>query len=233
MVNPVIDKLLEVVKDAEKQNKITERGLAPYLFFWQALFVLSSVVLFSLLMKLGSILASQQSKEEITKVLLSLGIDLLLLYFFGYLVSCNLKNLPNDFDAVCVKLKQYLNDNYWNNESKVIEFVMAELSSKREDTRKKIEGIVRVITLLPMLFFTTVLSAYVKKLLGEKTLDIDPTGIVRLFSLYLLSRFIYYIFMRCIRKPVWGRASKESSLYRYLSVVKYKVLENYNSKIDS
>ena len=233
MVNPVIDKLLEVVKDAEKQNKITQRELAPFLFLWQALFKLSSVVLFYLLMKLGSILASQPSKVEVTKVLSFLVIDLLLISLFGNLISLNLKKLPNDSEAVCVKLKQYLNDNYWNNESKVIEFVMAELSSKREDTRKKFEGIIKIITLLPMLFFTTVLSTYVKNLLDGNTSDLDRTVIVRLFILYLLSRFIYYIFMRYIREPDWGRASKESRLYRYLSIVKYNVLENHHSKIDS
>ena len=232
MVNPVIDKLLEVVKDAEKQNKITQRELAPFLFLWQALFKLSSVVLFYLLMKLGSILASQP-KVEVTKVLSSLVIDLLLITLFGNLINFNLKKLPNDSEAVCVKLKQYLNDNYWNNESKVIEFVMAELSSKREDTRKKFEGIIKIITLLPMLFFTTVLSTYVKNLLDGNTSDLDSTVIVRLFILYLFSRFIYYIFMRYIREPDWGRASKESRLYKYLSIVKYKVLENHHSKIDS
>ena len=39
--------------------------------------------------------------------------------------------------------------------------------------------------------------------------------------------------MRYIREPDWGRASKESRLYKYLSIVKYKVLENHHSKIDS
>lgn len=233
MVNPVIDKLLEVVKDAEKQNKITQRELAPFLILWQALFKLSSVVLFYLLMKLGSILASQPSIVEVTKVLSSLVIDLLLIRLFGNLISFNLKKLPNDSEAVCVKLKQYLNNNYWNNESKVIEFVMAELSSKREDTRKKIEGIIKIITLLPMLFFTTVLSTYVKNLLDGNTSNIDRTVIVRLFTLYLLSRLIYHIFVRYIKEPDLGRASKESRLYRYLSIVRYKVLENHNSNIDS
>lgn len=233
MVNPVIDKLLEVVKDAEKQNKITERELAPLLFLWQALFILSTVVLFYLLMKIGSILASQPSKVEMIRVSSFLVIDLLFISLFSYLISCNFKKLPNGFDAVCVKLKQYLNDNYWNNESKVIEFVMAELSSKREDTRKKFEGIIKIITLLPMLFFTTVLSTYVKNLLDGNTSNIDRTVIVRLFTLYLLSRLIYYIFVRYIKEPDLGRASKESRLYRYLSIVRYKVLENHNSEIDS
>lgn len=227
MKNTVIDKLLTEVEKAEKKNKQKQREIAPWLGICKFFLFGSLVVLFLLIFPVVLYL---ENKYLVDKSLLFkvVGGDLLSILIFGSISWWLFNKLPDAFDSVCEHLKSYLNSQYKGNESKVVELIMSEISKEREDAQKKFESIVKIMSLLPMLFFTNVLSDFMKSFLGDKVTDDSYRVVMLLFLVYLLSRGVGYIIVSFIKNPAFGKKYKKICLYRYLSVVKYKVLENDN-----
>lgn len=109
---------------------------------------------------------------------------------------------------------------------------MSELSKEREDAQKKFESIVKIVSLLPMLFFTNVIPDFMKNLVEDKDMGNSYRVVLLLFLVYLLSRGVGYIIVSYIKNPTFGKGYKKICLYNYLSEVKYKVLEKKNSIVE-
>ena len=229
MKNTVIDKLLTEVEKAEKKNRQKQREIAPWLRICKFCLFCSLVVLFLLIFPVVLYLENKYLGDKLLLFLVAGG-DLLFIFIFG-LSSWSLFNKlpdPDPFDNVCERLKSYLISHYNGNESKVVELVMSEISKEREDAQKKFESIVKIMSLLPMLFFTSVIADFMKSFIDDKLTDASYRIVMLLFLVYLLSRGVGYIIVSFIKNPAFGNAYKKVCLYRYLSVVKYKVLENNN-----
>lgn len=224
MKNPVIDKLLKVVKDAEEENKQNQKMTVPWLGICKFILYVSLIGLFLLIFPVASYLDNKHIENEILLFWLVV-IDLLCILIFGFNSWRLFNKLSDPFDNVCEHLKSHLISHYNDNESKVVELVMSEISKEREDAQKKFESTVKIMSLLPMLFFTNVMANFMKSFLNDKVTDNSYRVVVLLFLVYLLSRGVGYIIVSFIRNPAFGEAYKKICLYRYLSVVKYKVLE--------
>ena len=225
MKNPVIDKLLEVVKEAEEQNQQNQKVKAPWLGICKLILYVSLIGLFLLIYPVALYFDNKYTGNNL-HLLSFVLIDSIFISLFGFLSWHLFNKLPDPFDNVCKHLKSYLNSHYNKNESKVVELVMSEISKEREDAQKKFESTVKIMSLLPMLFFTNVIADFMKNYLGDKVTDNSYRVVMLLFLVYLLSRGVGYIIVSFIKNPAFGKAYKKICLYRYLSVVKYKVLEN-------
>lgn len=224
MVNPVIDKLLEVVKDAEEENTQKQKEKVPWLVIFKSTLYVSLGLLFFLIFPVALYLDNKYSGNKLLLFGL-VALDVVFIILSGGISWRLFKKLPDPFDNVCVHLKSYLNSHYKGNESKVVELVMSEISKEREDVQKKFESIVKIMSLLPMLFFTSVIADFMKSFIGDKVTDDSYRVVMLLFLVYLLSRGVGFIIVSFIKNPAFGNAYKNICLYRYLSVVKYKVLE--------
>ncbi|WP_270281687.1 hypothetical protein [Streptococcus salivarius] len=221
MKNTVIDKLLTEVESAEKENSQT-----LWFAIWKFFLFISTLVLF-LLIILGLLYLENIYLLDKSFLIGVVLIDLSLILVFGILARCSFKKRPDAFDSVCEHLKSYLNCHY-KDASKVAELVMSEISKERENAQKKFESIFKIMSLLPMLFFTNAITDFMKDLVEEKVTANSYIVLMLLIVVYLLSRGVGYIIVSYIKNPAFGKKYKKICLYRYLSVVKYKALERDN-----
>jgi len=222
--NTVIDKLLTEVEEAEKKNQQKQGAVTLWLgLIIKVLLFISLLVLFLLIFSVVLYLENIYLVDTSLLIIIA-AVDIisiiLLVLFYGSLFN----NLPDAFESVCEHLENYL-DSHYTDVSKVVELVMSEISKERENAQKKFESFVKIMSLLPMLFFTNVIPDFMKNLVEDKDIGNSYRVVMLLFLVYLLSRGVGFIIVSFIKEPPFGKAYKKICLYKYLSVVKYKVLE--------
>lgn len=233
MRNTVIDKLLTEVEKAEKKNIQKQRAKIPWLGLTNVLLFFLLVVLFLLIFPVVLYLENIYLVDNLDISLLSIiaVADIVFIILLGLFYRSVFTNLPDASESVCEHLENYL-DSHYTDVSKVVELVMSELSKEREDAQKRFESIVKIVSLLPMLFFTNVIPDFMKNLVEDKDMGNSYRVVLLLFLVYLLSRGVGYIIVSYIKNPTFGKGYKKICLYNYLSVVKYKVLEKKNSIVE-
>lgn len=223
MKNTVIDKLLTEVEEAEKKNQQKQGAKIPWLGLIKVLLCFLLVLLFLLIFSVVLYLENIYL-VDISLLLIIAAAVIISIILLGLLYGSLYNNQPNAFESVCEHLENYL-DSHYKNVSKVVELVMSEISKERENAQKKFESFVKIMSLLPMLFFTNVIPDFMKNLVEGKDMGNSYRVVMLLFLVYLLSRGVGFIIVSFIKDPPFGKAYKKICLYKYLSVVKYKVLE--------
>ena len=223
MKNTVIDKLLTEVEEAEKKNQQKQGAVTLWLALIKVplyfLLVMLFLLIFAVVLYLENIYL-----VDISLLLIIAAAVIIFIILLWLLYGSLYNNLPDAFESVCEHLENYL-DSHYNNVPKVVELVMSEISKERENAQKKFESFVKIVSLLPMLFFTNVIPDFMKNLVEDKDMGNSYRVVMLLFLVYLLSRGVGFIIVSFIKDPPFGKAYKKICLYKYLSVVKYKVLE--------